>query len=675
MPMEELEEGPATAASSGQAPTEAAQRGEDAYLDPALWSRFGEASSTEGFAAAWLALLCRIVPEATLGVVVLGEPDRGPFAPVAFWPPQSRGAEALSAVAESAMEARRGVVRGPSHATEGFAYPILVDGRLHGVVAIETARRPETARRSVMRQLQWATAWIEVLVRRHEARSRDQLATVVELLAVCLEHQRFRGAATAVATELAGRLECERVSLGFLRGRHIRVEALSHSADFDRRSGVMRLVAEAMEEAVDQQDVVVYPPRGEMPQLTRSHAELAHHQGGISLCTVPLSVNGRVLGAMTLERPPGVVFEGGTVETCARIAALLGPALEARRRDDRWLYAKAWDSLRTQLGNLVGRDHLGLKAGVFSLVALGLFLWFAQGTYRVTAAATLEGLIQRVVTAPMEGYIEEAPVRAGDIVEAGQLLASLDDRDLRLERVKWASQRIQREREYSQALAAHEWARVRILGAQIDQAKAQLGLIDEQLVRTRLVAPFGGVVVSGDLSQRLGSPVSRGEVLFEVAPLEGYRVILEVDERDVSRIAVGQRGQLALEGLPNTRFPFEVVKLTPVSLTEGGRNYFQVEARLDRPAPQAPAGKGPGHALSDPHPIGWRAAAAAARPGAPARQFATNPGERPGPEAPMALLRPGMEGVAKVDIERRRLAWIGTHRAIAWLRLWLWSRW
>ena len=69
--------------------------------------------------------------------------------------------------------------------------------------------------------------------------------------------------------------------------------------------------------------------------------------------------------------------------------------------------------------------------------------------------------------------------------------------------------------------------------AKIDQAEAQIALLDEQLARTKVVAPFNGVIMKGDLSQSLGSPVEHGQVLFEVAPLESYRVIVQVDERDI----------------------------------------------------------------------------------------------------------------------------------------------
>ena len=70
--------------------------------------------------------------------------------------------------------------------------------------------------------------------------------------------------------------------------------------------------------------------------------------------------------------------------------------------------------------------------------------------------------------------------------------------------------------------------------AQLEQARAQVARVEEQLGRTTVTAPFDGVVVSGDLSQNLGAPVERGTILFEVAPLSEFRLVLKVDERDVA---------------------------------------------------------------------------------------------------------------------------------------------
>jgi multidrug resistance efflux pump len=233
--------------------------------------------------------------------------------------------------------------------------------------------------------------------------------------------------------------------------------------------------------------------------------------------------------------------------------------------------------------------------------------------------------VQRTIAVPTAGYLVDANVRAGDIVKEGDVLFSLDDRDLRLQRLKWASQKLQFQREHSEAVAKHDRARSRILSAQMEQADAEIALLDEELERTRVTAPFDSFVVSGDLSQSLGSPVERGEVMFELAPLNSYRVILEVDERDIDDVAVNQIGQLALTSAPEDAMPITVEKITPLSTAAEGRNYFRVEARLE------------------------------------------------GEITP--LLRPGMEGVGKIDIEERKLIWIWTHKITHWFRMFFWTWW
>jgi multidrug resistance efflux pump len=199
----------------------------------------------------------------------------------------------------------------------------------------------------------------------------------------------------------------------------------------------------------------------------------------------------------------------------------------------------------------------------------------------------------------------------------------LDDQELRHEQRKWQSQRAQLIKEYRKALAESDRAEVAILRAKRHQAEAQLKLVEQQLARAKLVAPFTGLVVKGDLNQSLGAPVKRGEVLYEVAPTNEYRVVLKVDDRDIGLVSPGQRGQLKLSGIPDRSVDITIQRLTPVSATTGGRNFFRVEADLNK------------------H---------------------------------LDLMRPGMEGVAKIEISREKLLWIWTRRLVDWLRLFIWNR-
>ena len=77
---------------------------------------------------------------------------------------------------------------------------------------------------------------------------------------------------------------------------------------------------------------------------------------------------------------------------------------------------------------------------------------------------------------------------------------------------------------------------------------AAAGLTGQQLERMQIMAPFDGVVVSGDLSQSLGSPVERGDVLFEVAPLDDWRLMLEEmgDTIDAVMIATADHSHAAI---------------------------------------------------------------------------------------------------------------------------------
>lgn len=603
------------------------------FLDLEPYTRLKGSGDPETVAAAWLQIQARIITGLRQAVVVMGPSGRGPFAPIAVWPHGTKGSRALTGATETAigtgrlvLESGKSADSADGSASVAIGYPITVNGQVCGAAAIEIDQSPDADVRLAIDQLEWGAGWLEVLARRRRVTPTERLATVVELLATSLHHDRFQASATAAATELAGVLGCERVSIGFLRGRHVRARALSHSASFGKKANLIRAIEAAMEEAIDQQAVIVFPVPDRAPeQVTRAHAALARDHNTGPTCTVPLAEGQRLLGAMTVERPVGEAFDAEMIQLCEHVAILLGPVLDIKRKDDRWLAQKAFDSLRSQIHKLIGPRHVGLKLGAVAVAAVVAFFSLAIADFRVTADATLEGTVQRSIAAPFAGYLADARARAGDIVTAGEVMALLDERDLRLERLKWVSQRSKQQREYSEALAKHERALMRILKTQIEQADAQIALLDEQLERTRIVAPFDGFVVAGDLSQSLGSPVDRGDVLFEVAPLNAYRVILEVDEREIGDLQPGQIGELALNSMPDETLPIELEKITPISSAEEGRNYFRVEARLLG-------------AVSD-------------------------------------KLRPGMEGIGKIHVERRKLIWIWTYKIVHWIRMFIWSWW
>jgi biotin carboxyl carrier protein len=382
-------------------------------------------------------------------------------------------------------------------------------------------------------------------------------------------------------------------------------------------------LAAAMDEALDQNCLILYPAPPDQAVATSAHAELSRVQGDGQVLTIPMLVADRFAGAITFERPMDAPFDQSTIELLELATSIAGPILEEKRLNDRWLIVKAFESLRNQFARLFGPGHLWRKLFAVVLIAAAAALSLVKDAYKVDANAQIEGLVLRAVVAPYDGFIKESVARAGDAVKEDQVLATLEDRDLLLERLKWVTERQQRLYEYDKALAGRQPAVINVVRAQIDQAEAQIKLVDTQLVRNQLRSPIDGQIVSGDLSQLIGTAVQRGQILFEVAPLDTYRVIIDVDEREVGEVFQGQTGELVVTALPGRTLPFVLEEVTPIAEVHGGRNVFRVEGRLTENPPE---------------------------------------------------LRPGMEGIGKIDIGKRNIAWIWLHPLIDSLRIWFW-RW
>lgn len=593
-----------------------------------LWSGLASAREASEYFESWLALQCAMTPGTRCGLLLLQD-DSGTFVPAAVWSGGAGDITALADTARRSLMAREGIVEQPDRGAAAgvrIAYPLELGTELLGVAVLELLARDEVAVQDAMRRLHWGSGRIEALLARRrldgQTESLARSGRVLDLAVRVGEHAGTEPMLLQLANELAATQVGLRVAVGLVRGRRVRLRALSTAAWFDEKSDFTRGLENAMDEALDQGRVVqVCPPGAVDPGPPSGTIAIAHRAlpDAPYALTVPMLLRGRRLGAVTLlSQQPIAATTQAFVEASAN---LLAPELDLRRELDRWwagrtarLAAQAWQRLRDPRRPAF---LLGLLGGVVLLALLALM----EVPFRVAGKAVVEGEVQRALVAPFDGFVAQASVRAGHRVRKGDELARLDDRDLQLERRKWLSEREQAERKYRDALARHDRANVRILEAQYAEANAQFGLAEERIARARLLAPFDGVVISGDLSQMLGSPVEKGKVLFEVAPLDTWRVVVKVPEVDVRYLTVGQEGVIRLAGMPEHPLPFRVRNLG-VAVAEEGENLFRVEAQLEATPPE---------------------------------------------------VRPGMEGVGKVSIGERRLLWVWTRGLLEWLSLKLWQ--
>ncbi len=592
------------------------------------WVQFSAAASYQEYCQHWLALMCTRIGSVTLAALVLDSGEAG-FQPTAIWPEKSTPDAEFTALIEEGINEASGLVHSLAGGAYGVVFPIRVDDELAGVVAL-SLRVPNLVLPEIMEQVQWGSAWIELLLRRHRGQEQnlqfDRLSGAVDLLGAVLAESNFHSAAMTFVNELATAYDCDRVSFGLSKGPQIQITALSHSAQFGKKMNLIRRLSGVMDEAVLQRGVINYPAGGAESTLLvdREHMQFSLSYGNARLLTVPLHSGQDYFGAVTLERAADRPFDPDEVDRIRSIVALSGEALKNKQSQDKSWYQHLGSGCRTQLQRLMGKGYLGRKLSLILLALVVAFFSVATGPYRVAADSVLEGSVRRAIVAPFEGYLESADVKAGEKVVAEQEMSRLDDRDLTLEKLGYLSEQAKLQRQYEEAVANRDRSEAKVVQAQLAQNRAQLELVVSKLTRTRLRAPFDGFVVSGDLSQRLGSAVEQGEVLFEVAPLDSYRVILWVDEHRMADITELQGGRLVLNSLPEHTFDFEVTQVTPVTESRDGGNFFRVEAALSEPVPE---------------------------------------------------LRPGMEGVGKIEVNERKLIWIWTYPLQQWIRLKLWAWW
>ncbi|OGB31306.1 MAG: hypothetical protein A3F78_02790 [Burkholderiales bacterium RIFCSPLOWO2_12_FULL_61_40] len=598
------------------------------------WDAFILAKNSNEFFSAWLSLICSQTQSARVAAILIEGVDAQTFVPVAAWPDAAPDMARLSTVVERALSEKRSVVA--PDATQGvkfthIAYPIMVGQRVGGVVTLDLGGSDEEVQ-AALRLIHWGSAWLTNMFAQRELElatlGMERVSGVLEATAVALRHGKFQQALFEVANELRQRFACSRVAIGLVENSVVKVVALSEAATFEKNTPIVKAYTKAMEEAYDHGKPVLVSTvvRGEADAAASApypqHLALLACSGDSDVLSYPLILGTRCIGVVVLEKSAELGFDAADMAWLEAFGALVTPVMEQRKAAERSALSRMVSETNNVLEKLFGPRHLVWKAAASVALFVVALLVLVHIDYRVTAKTVIEGEVQRVVAAPFEGFIAASLVRAGDTVKKDQALAQLDDRELKIEQVRWASERDQFDNRLREAMATHDMTAVQVIGAQLRQSEAQFALVTEKIDRAHLKAPFDGVVVSGDLSQQIGSPVEVGKKLFEIAPLQSYRVILQVDEREIRHVAVGQSGRIVITGISEESMPLTVVKVTPVATAQDGKNFFRVEASL-------------GHQVQ--------------------------------------RLRPGMEGVGKVEVGGRRLWWILTHTFNDWLTLSLWT--
>ena len=463
---------------------------------------------------------------------------------------------------------------------------------------------------------------------------------VLQATAAFAQGEGFQAASANLCNELVSRTGASRVSLGWVKIRSVKLLAMSHTEQFDRKQELSVSIVKAMEECVDQAELVQYDPdpAGHTTNnITRAAMSLSRLENGNKVVSLPLRHRNEVVGVMTLEYPPNRQLTPHTTTSLAVLAEVMAPQIYDRYQDDRWLAVKIGRSLEHNSKYLIGPRHTLAKLIFIGIVGALLLCIFWKPMYRVAAPFQFVPVVKSTISSPIDGVIETGKdekgisrgvfVKPGQVVKAGDPLVRFKTDELQVEREKLLYQQIAAEKKAQSVINDKDPDNDAEYGPDMAEAQsysAQVKEVDNKIAKATVKAPIAGTVLKGDLEEKQGQQIKQGESLMEIAPIGSagdLQAEISVSERDIQMINHDSTGTLATTSSPEDRHAITVTRIVPLGEAKDQKNVFRVYATVTDFSPN------------------WQ---------------------------------PGQEGEARIDFQKEPLYWHGLHRLWEWARLKLW---
>jgi hypothetical protein len=267
------------------------------------------------------------------------------------------------------------------------------------------------------------------------------------------------------------------------------------------------------------------------------------------------------------------------------------------------VHQTAWQRWMETPSNFVRRWRRWMAVAALSLGGVAAF----PMPYMMYCNCELVTTDRRYAVAPYKGTLKDVFVTPGQVVSPGHLLATMDDRELRIE---VAGKQAAFDREQNQikvSRAAGDFAKARISELEAARINSEVTLLNHHLSNREIRSPIAGTIVQGDLAELSGAPVEVGSNLFEVAGLDEMLVQIEIPEYQYRYSTVGQEVGLHLEAFPYETYVGVIERLHPRATTRDTRNVFLAEIRIPNPAGQLrPGMKGQARVRGDAYPLAWK---------------------------------------------------------------------
>jgi membrane fusion protein (multidrug efflux system) len=201
-----------------------------------------------------------------------------------------------------------------------------------------------------------------------------------------------------------------------------------------------------------------------------------------------------------------------------------------------------------------------------------------------SGTATLEAEADAEIKAKVGGEVRRILVEEGDRVSAGQVLAVLDDRQLRLLAAQTRAALGKADRDFNRQIELHQKGLVAAgafenLKYDLDNQRAADDMARLNLSYSEIRAPFAGVVSARHI--KLGQEIAIGTSVFRVTDPTPLKASVFVPERELARLKPGQTATVSADALGGRTFP-AVVKLVAPTV-DAATATFKVTLEVNDP--------------------------------------------------------------------------------------------
>ncbi len=216
--------------------------------------------------------------------------------------------------------------------------------------------------------------------------------------------------------------------------------------------------------------------------------------------------------------------------------------------------------------------------GVAALAVLAV-LTLVRWPLRVDGVAPVFRPLQRADARPtISGVIDRIFVREGAAVERGSAIAHLRDDELRARQAAAVAAQGAADRAAAMAAARGDAAEERLQRLRVDVLRREAELLDEQIRSALVRAPVSGVVLTPRPEERIGTRAEAGDVIATIGRTDTLELELSIDQRDITRVRVGDEVRVRVDALPQRTFVGHVVSIGALPISDEQVVRFPIRA-------------------------------------------------------------------------------------------------